>query len=230
MASRFPFAKLQKTFENYPKRMADSQRPDIIRASCALFSKQGVRCVRMEDIALALGISKKTIYKHFTNKADLVKEASSLFTDHLEKEFGKLQNLGLDPINTLLCLPSLMATLCEHPSATSFAQMNIDYPELYQDWQDRNAEQVVGFIRQNITEGIATGLYHERVNIDLVSEIFLDGHRKLFDPSANHWADPEIKAKAASFVEHHLRAMCSQTGMIILNQHLNLTTNKKPNA
>ena len=44
----------------------------ILEKSKELFLNLGFKSVTMDDIANALGVSKKTIYKYFTNKTSLV--------------------------------------------------------------------------------------------------------------------------------------------------------------
>jgi AcrR family transcriptional regulator len=47
-------------------------REKIISKSEELFLSLGFKSVTMDDIASAMGISKKTIYTHFSNKTELV--------------------------------------------------------------------------------------------------------------------------------------------------------------
>ena len=47
-------------------------REKIIHKASELFLTLGFKSVTMDDIANALGISKKTIYVHFNNKTKLV--------------------------------------------------------------------------------------------------------------------------------------------------------------
>ena len=44
----------------------------ILEEAERLFWKYGVRSVTMEDIARKLGISKKTIYQHFSDKEQIL--------------------------------------------------------------------------------------------------------------------------------------------------------------
>src|SRR5690554_7263225 len=46
----------------------------IFKKSLELFTNNGFKSVTMDDIANELGISKKTIYQHFSSKNELVKE------------------------------------------------------------------------------------------------------------------------------------------------------------
>jgi len=44
----------------------------IVRKSLELFTRFGINSVRTDDISMELGISKKTFYKHFVSKEELV--------------------------------------------------------------------------------------------------------------------------------------------------------------
>ena len=47
-------------------------RDKILEKSNELFLNLGFKSVTMDEIASSLGVSKKTIYKYFTNKTELV--------------------------------------------------------------------------------------------------------------------------------------------------------------
>jgi AcrR family transcriptional regulator len=49
----------------------------ILNTANELFLSLGFKSVTMDDIAHEMGISKKTIYTHFSNKTDLVNEVTS---------------------------------------------------------------------------------------------------------------------------------------------------------
>ncbi len=40
-----------------------------------IFVKYGFRAVTMDDLAKEMSISKKTLYQHFSNKEDVIREA-----------------------------------------------------------------------------------------------------------------------------------------------------------
>ncbi len=46
----------------------------ILKKTGDIFLKLGFKSVTMDDIASELGVSKKTIYKYFKNKEELVHE------------------------------------------------------------------------------------------------------------------------------------------------------------
>lgn len=47
-------------------------KDDIIRTTCELITRNGIRAVRVDEIAQVLGISKRTLYEMFSDKTDLI--------------------------------------------------------------------------------------------------------------------------------------------------------------
>ena len=50
-------------------------RERIIMTSTEAFTSKGIKCITMDDIAAALGISKRTLYEVFADKETLLKES-----------------------------------------------------------------------------------------------------------------------------------------------------------
>ena len=45
---------------------------DLVKKAMAVFLRCGIKSVNMEDLARELGVSKKTLYKHFQDKKELI--------------------------------------------------------------------------------------------------------------------------------------------------------------
>lgn len=56
------------------RQRAGNKRELIIEAAVQVFSRNGYHNTRMEEIAVAAGIGKGTIYEYFTSKAQLLQE------------------------------------------------------------------------------------------------------------------------------------------------------------
>ena len=63
----------------------------IIRASEELFRQKGIKTVSLEEVADKVGISRGTIYNHFTNKEMLLKSILEPFFIKLETEFKQIE-------------------------------------------------------------------------------------------------------------------------------------------
>ena len=74
----------------------------IIKESKALFQRRGIRSVTMDEISREMGMSKKTLYQYFSNKADLV-QGVVMFHFEQEIERHKLaEETARDPVEEML--------------------------------------------------------------------------------------------------------------------------------
>ena len=76
-------------------------RDKIISKSEELFLSLGFKSVTMDDIANAIGISKKTIYAHFSNKTALVEVVIFETLDHIYEGIDKINASSINPIEEL---------------------------------------------------------------------------------------------------------------------------------
>ncbi|MDB5261323.1 MAG: hypothetical protein JWQ14_604 [Adhaeribacter sp.] len=86
----------------------------ILARAFELFRQYGIKANSMADIALDLGISKKTIYKYFADKHQLVAELFTAYLDEI-KNIGSATNVNAieefcstinSIIQKILCLPA----------------------------------------------------------------------------------------------------------------------------
>lgn len=55
------------------------QRETIIQLAAEMFVGQGIKAVRMDDIARHIGVSKRTIYEQFGDKEELLYQCLSYY-------------------------------------------------------------------------------------------------------------------------------------------------------
>ncbi len=60
----------------------DDQRGQILQAAAALFAQRGYTAATMNEVALASGVSKATLYHYFTDKHQLL---SHITNDHVQR-------------------------------------------------------------------------------------------------------------------------------------------------
>ena len=63
----------------------------IIKGALDVFLNEGVKSVNMDDISISLGISKKTLYQHVSNKGDLVEKAFKLHQSKILNTINSIQ-------------------------------------------------------------------------------------------------------------------------------------------
>ena len=93
----------------------------IITKAAEMFLSLGFKSVTMDDISNEMGISKKTIYTHFNNKTQLVKESVLKVFEEISCGIDAIQDLEKDPIEELYDrnLPSYAEALVAIPTISS---------------------------------------------------------------------------------------------------------------
>ncbi|WP_226655628.1 TetR/AcrR family transcriptional regulator [Pseudalkalibacillus hwajinpoensis] len=66
------------------------KRKNIMDAAFGLFNKEGVKKVKISDIAKHADVSQVTIYNHFTSKEELVR---AVLKDYMHQQFGAFKEL-----------------------------------------------------------------------------------------------------------------------------------------
>ena len=71
----------------------NQKRQDILNSARALFKDKGFHNAKMEDIAIAAGVGKGTLYEHFKNKQDIFDEACIEFVDLIIENIRSICNM-----------------------------------------------------------------------------------------------------------------------------------------
>ena len=114
----------------------------VIEAAYEAFTSKGIRAVKMDDLAKALSISKRTLYEIFDDKEQLllacIEENSKCFREHMEKfalkknpspiaiilEFYRFQIIQLNNIR-----PEFFVDINRYPKAVKWINPQIQHEE-----------------------------------------------------------------------------------------------------
>lgn len=78
------------TKSSYKERARLRREREILTVTRQLMSEKGFMSMSMDDIAEAVGISKPTLYQHFSTKAALIVRVVSLFFEELEADLAHI--------------------------------------------------------------------------------------------------------------------------------------------
>ncbi|WP_206811056.1 TetR/AcrR family transcriptional regulator [Paradesulfitobacterium ferrireducens] len=144
-------------------------RAQILQAATAQIIKYGLRGFTLDDITAELSISKKTLYKYFESKSELISEiignAVAIEKERATEEMSKYDN-WFDKLNALLSVYSYNAV-----PYRILDELNRYFP------QERAQIESIGEYREQIAlvlleEGMAKGEIDPRVNPQVVTLAF----------------------------------------------------------
>lgn len=148
------------------------QRDRISGAAFELFCQRGIKGVSMDDIAQHLAMSKKTIYKWFDNKNDMVNAAVSNYLSNMEHTACELSNAA-NAVEELFNLVQMSRQIFSQLNQSIFYELQKYHPEAWQLWIRHKNEFTLKKIRQNMLRGISEGLFRQDLDVEVMARLRL---------------------------------------------------------
>jgi len=161
----------------------------IINASRELFFEFGPSRVKMEEIAEKLAMSKKTLYKHFTSKDDVL--AAVLDASHCEIE-GLMQNFkhslfassDEDFLQHLSDAGRQMADRLTIMWQSPFLKdIQRSYPDYWQSFTQRRRTGILSMFQAICEEGKRRGVLRTELNYELFTLMYLACIENIMHPT-----------------------------------------------
>jgi len=146
-----------------PTTAADRRRAAIIALAAKLFDEHGYANVSMEQIALAAGLAKPSLYHYFRDKDEILRGIHETFIDILLERHEQRKQLDLSPallvLGAMTDIYGLMETHRGHVRV--FFEHHRELPDSVREEirvkRDRYQQQ----IRESIERGIEDGQFRE---------------------------------------------------------------------
>ncbi|MDA8807855.1 TetR/AcrR family transcriptional regulator [Flavobacteriaceae bacterium] len=95
----------------------------ILDKTRELFLTIGFKSVTMDQIANAMGISKKTIYNFFENKTELVKEVTSYMFNNITTGITEIKKTSNNPISEIYDINLFLIKYLKNESVSPLYQL-----------------------------------------------------------------------------------------------------------
>ena len=199
----------------------------IISKSEELFLSLGFKSVTMDDIANAMGISKKTIYTHFSNKTELVEVVTFSVLDHISEGIDRINAASINPIEELYDIKLFVMNYLKNEKVSPQHQLKKYYPQIFERLQIKQFEKMHSSVENSLKMGMNTGLFRPDIDINFISRMYFNGMTGIRDISIFPESLFDKNYLFESYLEYHLRAIITKTGLNLLNNYIksNLTSN-----
>ncbi|AEH00576.1 TetR/AcrR family transcriptional regulator [Lacinutrix sp. 5H-3-7-4] len=195
----------------------------IINKSAELFLNLGFKSVTMDDIANELGISKKTIYQHFTNKTKLVEETTSQMFDKICEGIDCICNTSPNPIEELYQIKMFVMTFLKNEKTSPQFQLKKYYPQIHNNLHLKQFQKMHVSVKNSMQKGVDTGLFRENIDVDFISRMYFNGMSGIKDQNIFPTNIFTMEYLMENYLEYHLRAICTNKGLQTLEKFINKT-------
>lgn len=200
-------------------------RERILERALAMFYDMGIKSVRMDDIAVACGISKRTLYENFADREDLVRQTVKYYLNTVCTRLAEQLSHASNVIDEF-------RIACMHGTdfRTSAKKVVLDlmkfYPKIFDDVIRGYYDSVVKTNDMRMRKGIETGLFLKCIDTEFMSRNFvryLYGlHQDLSDVaiSSQIGNEDKVPARMQMAVMLFLRGIATETGRQYIDENI----------
>lgn len=192
----------------------------ILQKAGEVFLKYGFKSVTMDDIANELAISKKTIYKFFKNKEELVDETVCHIHETVHNEMFCICSKGYNAIQENFEIKNMFKNMFENSDDSPMYQLEKYYPKTHKKITANEFSMFKDCILNNLKKGITEGLYRANIDEELFTKFYFSLAMSVHNSNLHTYNKNTLNKLEINVLEYHTRAIATPKGITILEEQL----------
>ncbi len=184
----------------------------ILQKSADLFLLYGIRSITMDEIALQLGISKKTIYQFYADKNELVSAVILKILDHNQDCCQAYKKTAKNAINEVFLAMEMVQEMFENMNPSMLYDLEKYHPESFEKFVFYKNNFLYKIIKENLEWGIKEELYRDDINTVIVTLIRLETMMLSFSPGIFSKSKFKMSVVQQQLIEQFLFGVASLKG------------------
>lgn len=191
-----------------------------------LYLKFGIKSVTMDDVAHEFGISKKTLYQYFRDKADLVSQVVNFYILNLENNIDA--NKEENAIDFYFVLRSHISNILKFFNNNIEFDLKKQYPQLHKKVYKIKREKIFSITVLNINKGMETGYYRKGLDVEFLAKLQVGRMLYTLHPDNEIFTEREVASIELfdKVIDYHMHAICTEKGLKYFKQQLNKIQNE----
>jgi AcrR family transcriptional regulator len=193
-------------------------KTSILQRAMDMFQRYGLRAMTMDDVCRELAMSKKTLYQHFANKADLVDQAVRHVFGLHQFSMAQIAAEHENAIDRMISRYAFLMRMMESHGPNMMFPLKKYYPKTY-DWLFAQRQRtMVEALVQTIKDGQAQRLFREDLEPELVAQIHFTTMVGLADSDAVTENFSQRRALIWTAISLFIRSISTAQGLNYFNE------------
>jgi AcrR family transcriptional regulator len=158
------------------------ERQRILDVATSRFTEAGITKVTIDEVASELQMSKKTVYKFFPSKEDLLRTVVKMMLMHVEREFMAIVNSDEPFEQKLTLLFALVGRQVRKLSRQFQLDMQRFAPGLWKEIDTFRRERVLSRLKNMLLQAKQEKIFRNDVDIDLFYLVLLNAVQGVVNP------------------------------------------------
>lgn len=154
----------------------------ILLAALRLFLERSIRKTSAEEVAFQAGVTRVTVYRHFTDRKGLVRAVCRRIATVFQRAAEDSRGRSIDEIE--VCLNRLGRELSELGPGNQFAlldEVHRLYPEVYEEFRAARETAIDTVFHQALAAAKRDGVLRKGLNLEVVHAVFVSGVVRLIE-------------------------------------------------
>jgi TetR/AcrR family transcriptional regulator, cholesterol catabolism regulator len=191
----------------------ENEIQNIISKTRSLYFKYGIKSVSMDDVSRELGISKKTLYQHVTDKAELVMKVVEQEINEQIIRFQEIYQEDKNAIDELFEVNLRLNEIHEMYNHRMRFELKKYYPEVYNKIKQVRRKCMTEMVIQNIDKGKKQGLFRNEVNSPIIAMLQMARTEFLSQTDILSEGDAFDPITFNEIFDYHMHGICSPKGL-----------------
>lgn len=201
----------------------NSKQIDLLERAGLIFMKLGIRSVTMDDIAAHLGISKKTLYNHFNDKSQLVREIIRLRIQQDQNICRSFTSNSINAIDELLQMSKFVIETLRSINPTVFHDLQKSHPDAWEITVKHRWEFVYNQFINNLQRGIDEGLYRKEIHKEIYARLHVVNVDAIIEGTVFPWPEFKFESVFLETCRIHIRAIANDKGLSYFKTYIQNT-------
>jgi AcrR family transcriptional regulator len=199
------------------------EREKILGFACEIFLKEGFYKITMDDIAARLHVSKKTIYKYFPSKEELVGE---VMKTHMRLTIAKIKSYVCQESNAVEKLFEIFRVVGQNILKVNEKMiMDLQYysPAIWKEVDDFRAKQITANFTKIFEQGKKEGFFLN-IKTEIILSIYIAAIRAIVNPDYVQNSGVSLNEAFKVIIEVLMNGILNEKGQKIFNKLKNGVT------
>lgn len=173
----------------------------------------------MDDVAVQMGMSKKTIYQSFKDKDDLVTAMTEQELDCQCTDLDIIKKQSTSAIDEIMKIMEMMSRNFSKMNPRMFYDLQKFHPSAWKKFREFKEKKLQSFIEENLRRGIKQELYRKDLSIKTLARLRMCEVEMGFDQYIFPPDQFSVKEVQLELLDHFLHGIVTLKGHKLINKY-----------
>jgi len=190
-------------------------KEDFLEYVIFKFLKFGSKVFTLDDIAHDLGISKKTIYQHFSSKEVIVQESLNFLLEKIKTEIStNVEKENSNPIQAIISIYRIGLDNLKKFSPSFLSGLKKYYPKAKEQFNNFRVKEIHDRVLSLLQKAQSEGQIRPNVNLELISALYLNRLEYVLFSNINLFDNYSNKEILEHLIVNNLRGIVSSNQLV----------------